>query len=121
MLARLRQFWTNYEPSISDNLSLKLLKLLSRVPRINFNFQFFRAGLTRLVTVTAWCTKSLPGNSFFIEWILKPVFLRGVFPDMELMEDNLITSSLNYTVVRPPQLLNGEIESNNYSHDFPSV
>ena len=65
----------------------------------------------RLVTVTSWCTQPGPNNSWFVEWILKPLFLNGVIRNMEVMEkmlENSDPSALNYTIVRPCQLMLGK-------------
>ncbi|XP_073259473.1 flavin reductase (NADPH)-like [Porites lutea] len=75
-----------------------------------------RHKIMRLVTVTSWCTQPGPNNSWFVEWILKPLFLNGVIRNMEVMEkmlENSDPSALNYTIVRPCRLMLGE-RSGNY-------
>ncbi|KAJ7394417.1 hypothetical protein OS493_000226 [Desmophyllum pertusum] len=70
-----------------------------------------RHKITRLVTVTSWCTQPGPNNDWFLEWILKPLLLNGVIKDMATMEKTLESSDpqlLNYTIVRPCRLLEGE-------------
>ena len=65
----------------------------------------------RLVTVTSWCTQPGPNNSWFVEWILKPLFLNGVIRNMEVMEkmlENSDPSALHYTIVRPCRLMLGK-------------
>ena len=62
------------------------------------------------MTVTSWCTQPGPNNSWFVEWILKPLFLNGVIKNMAVMERMLEDSDprmLNYTIVRPCRLLLG--------------
>ncbi|KAL9968953.1 hypothetical protein ACROYT_G021106 [Oculina patagonica] len=73
-----------------------------------------RHKITRLVTVTSWCTQPGPNNYWFLEWVIKPLFLNGVIKDMATMEKMLESSdpqALNYTIVRPCRLLvaNGEL------------
>ncbi|ESO98862.1 hypothetical protein LOTGIDRAFT_113739 [Lottia gigantea] len=72
-----------------------------------------KTGVTRLVCMTAWGTKrksSAEGEPWAIAWILRPLFLRQVLADMSRMEDYLLSEcqDINYTVVRPPKLLNTE-------------
>lgn len=65
-----------------------------------------KAGVNRLVCVTAWGSKDEAGLPWIISWFLKPLFLRNVLPNMGEMEDFLQEkcSDINYTVVRPPGL-----------------
>ncbi|XP_078355510.1 uncharacterized protein LOC144658508 [Oculina patagonica] len=75
-----------------------------------------RHKITRLVTVTSWCTQPGPNNYWFLEWVIKPLFLNGVIKDMATMEKMLKNSdpqALNYTIVRPCRLLVGE-QTGNY-------
>lgn len=70
----------------------------------------FRHKITRLVTVTSWCTQPGPNNYWFLEWVIKPLFLNGVIKNMAVMEKMLEDSDpelLNYTIVRPCRLLEG--------------
>ncbi|KAL3846626.1 hypothetical protein ACJMK2_017600 [Sinanodonta woodiana] len=69
-----------------------------------------KANRSRLICMTAACTKSVPGNPFIIEWVLKPLFLGKTLKSMSEMEDYLDTkcSDLDYTVVKPPALKNAE-------------
>lgn len=43
-----------------------------------------------------------------MEYLLKPLMMAGFIHDMALMERMLMETNLNYTVVRPPGLKNGE-------------
>lgn len=43
-----------------------------------------------------------------MEYVLKPLMMAGFIHDMALMERMLMETKLNYTVVRPPGLKNGE-------------
>ena len=51
---------------------------------------------------------------FSIEWILKPLFLKKVLNNMYEMENYLIAEcqDINYTVVRPAGLANGDMTGN---------
>jgi putative NADH-flavin reductase len=64
------------------------------------------AGVTRLVVISSGGTA--PGvvkeNPFFFEHILKPLF-RGFYDDMRRMEARVQESDLEWTLVRPPRLL----------------
>lgn len=60
--------------------------------------------------MTSWCTQPGPNNSWFVEWILKPLFLNGVLKNMAVMEKMLEEScpeEVKYTIVRPCQLIEG--------------
>ena len=73
-------------------------------------FFHFRVGLERVLCITSWCTENTPGNPKLFEWFLKPLFLNGFLIDMAAMERLLINSSLNYTIVRPPELTSSELQ-----------
>lgn len=64
--------------------------------------------MDRLVCVTSWGTQKEPGNPKLMEYLLKPLMMAGFIHDMALMERMLMKTKLNYTVVRPPGLKNGE-------------
>ena len=59
--------------------------------------------------MSSWGTQKEPGNPKLIEWFLKPLIMAGFIHDMALMEKILMETKLNYTVVRPPGLTNGEL------------
>lgn len=67
-----------------------------------------KAGVKRLVCVTAWGAKDEPGLPWIISWFLKPTFLRNILANMGQMEDYISNncSDLTYTVARPPGLTN---------------
>ncbi|KAK3580079.1 hypothetical protein CHS0354_001212 [Potamilus streckersoni] len=69
-----------------------------------------KANGSRLICMTASCTKSEPGNPFIIEWVLKPLFLGNTLKNMSEMEDYLAINclDLDYTVVKPPALKNAQ-------------
>lgn len=67
------------------------------------------AGIKRMVVVTARCTKAHPSHPLYHEWIMRPLVLGRVLSDMLRMETYLRVecSDMNYTVVKPPHLVNG--------------
>lgn len=71
-------------------------------------FSPYRSNVDRLVCVTSWGTQKEPGNPKLMEYLLKPLMMAGFIHDMALMERMLMETKLNYTVVRPPGLKNGE-------------
>lgn len=70
------------------------------------------SSVKRLVCVTSWYTKAGDDHPFFIRWVVRPFILGSVLDDMarmeNYMEDN--ATELNYTVVKPPHLLDKPIE-----------
>ena len=52
-------------------------------------------------------------SGFLIRWFLIPI-LRPILEDMRIMEEYLANScdDINYTVIRPPQLTNGNVTGN---------
>ena len=79
------------------------------------------AGVRRLVVVSAAPVGTVasprrprppkhdPGDGFVMRHLLSPLItaaLRGLYPDLALMEDILADSGLDWTVVRPPRLTN---------------
>jgi hypothetical protein len=80
----------------------------------------------RIVCVTSWGTKSVKGAPWIMEYLMKPTILKGFIggeiplfsfhlsssnlfllsADMEKMEDILMATNYDYTIVRPPELLN---------------
>lgn len=71
------------------------------------------AGVRRFVAVTAAPVgPTPPGESWLNRRILFPVIgrlLRGIYGDLAVLEDQLIRSDLEWTVVRPPRLTNGPL------------
>lgn len=70
-----------------------------------------RCGLKRLVTMTAWCTQPGPNNKWLVDWIINPLLLNGMIKDMTTMEKLLERTDadwLDYTIVRPCGLVNGQ-------------
>ena len=81
----------------------------------NFSWPFsklYRHKVTRLIVVTSWCTQPGPNNPWWVEWIVKFLFIGAILKDMAVMEQYLEKSEpdeINYTIVRPPQLKDGKI------------
>src|SRR5262249_18331978 len=67
-----------------------------------------RAGVRRLVAISAGgCYKGHDPNApRFFEWIIRPLFLRHIYEDMEAMDALIETSDTDWTILRPPRLLN---------------
>ena len=66
-------------------------------------------GLRRLVCITSGGTHPGrdPVNPFFFERILKPLFHR-LYDDMRAMEEIVMPTDLDWTILRPPRLLDKE-------------
>jgi putative NADH-flavin reductase len=71
------------------------------------------AGVRRFVWVSAAPVGGVPdGDSLFNRYVLHPLVsraLRGIYGDMASLEEALIRSDLDWTVVRPPRLTNGPL------------
>ena len=59
----------------------------------------------RIICISSWASQKAAENAWFIEYLLKPTLFSGFIYDMALMENNLIKSEMDYTIVRPPGLL----------------
>lgn len=63
-------------------------------------------GLSRLIAISSGGTH--PGwdrnNSIFYEFVIKRIFLRGEYADMRRMEDLIMDTDLDWTIVRPSGL-----------------
>ena len=55
-----------------------------------------------------------PNDSFMLNWVLKPLVLGQVLHNMHEMETYFQTQceDIEYTAVKPPQLVNGESSGN---------
>lgn len=62
----------------------------------------------RIACVSAGGTKqgTDPNNPWFFEHVITPLLLARIFDDMRRMEELLMGSDTDWTIVRPPQLLN---------------
>jgi putative NADH-flavin reductase len=71
------------------------------------------AGVRRFVAVSAWPVGPVPpGESLLGRRILHPMMnrlLHGVYADLRRMEEEIAESGLDWTVVRPPRLTDGEL------------
>ncbi len=66
-------------------------------------------GIKRFICVTSLGIGDSSGQlGFFYTWILCPFFLRNIFKDKEKQEKYIKESLLDWTIVRPGQLVNGE-------------
>ncbi len=66
-------------------------------------------GVKRFICVTSLGIGDSGGQlGFFYTWILCPFFLRNIFKDKERQEKYIKESLLDWTIVRPGQLVNGE-------------
>ena len=79
-------------------------------------------GVRRFVAVSSGGTHPGrdPNTPFFFEWILKPIFGRTLYADMRRMEALLEDSDVDWTVLRPAQLVdtpggNARVEPDAYT------
>ncbi|CCH54922.1 hypothetical protein BN8_04141 [Fibrisoma limi BUZ 3] len=66
-------------------------------------------GHKRLLAVTSSGVEPQPNDGFFFKYIFKPLFLEKMYEDMRILEKNILTSNLDYTIVRPPYLTDGPL------------
>lgn len=66
-------------------------------------------GVKRFITCTAWGTKDDPELPYLWRWVFKPSLLRNVVADMEVMEDRIVKEDINWTVVKPPRLMDNPL------------
>jgi putative NADH-flavin reductase len=64
------------------------------------------AGVRRLVCVTSSATIEDPNESFFVRTFIRRI-LRYVLEDQRIAEERIRASDADWTIVRPPRLLNG--------------
>ena len=66
-------------------------------------------GVRRLIVISVLgAGDSTDQAGFFYEHLLVPTYLRGVVKDKDAMEDEVRASGLDFVLVRPPVLKNGE-------------
>lgn len=53
-----------------------------------------------------------PSAPWFLHYIIKPLFVREVFRDMGRMEEAVTRSPLDWTIVRPPRLVDSPARGN---------
>jgi putative NADH-flavin reductase len=63
----------------------------------------------RVIVVTSGGVVESESEPWILKKVLKPYFLNPMYDDMRVMEKMISTSSMNYTVVRPPYLTNGKM------------
>jgi putative NADH-flavin reductase len=63
------------------------------------------AGVNRLVAISSVGVEDDPTEGFVYRRILKPNFLNPLYADMRIMETLIAQSALNWTLVRPPRLI----------------
>jgi len=62
-------------------------------------------GLKRLVYMTSMGSQDAPNTPFLIK-IAKPTVMAGFIQDMQVAENDIMKTDLDYTLVRPPMLTN---------------
>ena len=78
-------------------------------------------GVKRLVSLSSLGVGDSRSNlGFFTKYIIVAIFLRHAFADHERQEAVVRQSSLDWTIVRPPQLRDGP-RTGVYRHGFPST
>jgi putative NADH-flavin reductase len=65
------------------------------------------AGLGRVVFISSSGIDPKPGDPWWFEQIVKPLFLKQMYDDMRRMEQQVTTSATSWTIGRPPQLVDG--------------
>lgn len=63
---------------------------------------------SRVLWISSGGVVDNPNDGFFFKRILKPFFLKNMYHDMRIMEQRIIDSKVNYTIVRPPYLTSGK-------------
>lgn len=66
-----------------------------------------QAGVPRLVAISSSGTEPKPGDPWWFDMLVKPLFLNNMYADMRKMEGLLTSSTITWTIVRPPQLIDG--------------
>lgn len=67
---------------------------------------------SRIIWISSSGIVDNPNDGFLFKWILKPFFLKNMYSDMRAMEQCIIDSKINYTIVRPPYLTDGKLPEN---------
>ncbi|MEZ4300042.1 MAG: NAD(P)-binding oxidoreductase, partial [Polyangiaceae bacterium] len=65
------------------------------------------AGVRRLVAISSGghYKGHDPNSTRFFEWIIRPLFLRHIYEDMAVMDERIEASDVEWTILRPPRLL----------------
>ena len=70
-----------------------------------------KVGIDRIICLSAGAVEIAPNTSFLMKFLMKNILqklFKYNYADMLLMEGILHGSNLNWTVIRPPRLLNGD-------------
>ena len=70
-----------------------------------------KVDMDRIICLSAGAVEIAPNTSFFMKFLIKNILqklFKYNYTDMLLMEGILRKSNLNWTVIRPPRLLNGD-------------
>ena len=70
-----------------------------------------KVGMDRIICLSAGAVEIAPNTSFLMKFLMKNILqklFKYSYADMLLMEGILRGSNLNWTVIRPPRLLNGD-------------
>ena len=70
-----------------------------------------KVGMDRIICLSAGAVEIAPNTSFLMKFLIKNILqklFKYNYADMLLMEGVLRGSNLNWTVIRPPRLLNGD-------------
>lgn len=65
--------------------------------------------IKRLIVVTSGGVVEAENEPGFFRYLLKPFFLRKMYEDMRVMENIVMNSNVDYTIIRPPYLTNGKL------------
>lgn len=83
---------------VTDLYSTSSLKIIQAASRLHPK---------RVLWISSSGVVEQPNDGFFFKRILKPLFLKNMYKDMLVMENLITNSELNFTIVRPPYLTNG--------------
>ena len=70
-----------------------------------------KVGMDRIICLSAGAVEIAPNTSFLMKFLMKNILqklFKYSYADMLLMEGILRGSNLNWTVIRPPRLMNGD-------------
>ena len=70
-----------------------------------------KVDIDRIICISAGAVEIAPNTSFLMRFLIKNILqklFKYSYADMLLMEGVLLGSNLNWTVIRPPRLLNGD-------------
>lgn len=80
-----------------------------------------KQGVPRLISLSSMGVGESAGNlTLFLKYVIVPLFLKKAFEDHERQEALVRQSGLQWTLVRPPHLIDGP-RTGNYQHGFPAT